>query len=163
MLKVHKAKKTKYVLCRWIVVILFCATLGCKDKREDKSITLKNGTPSSLGLFDESWINTCSERDFIWASFLVKYAIESQHNAEEMDAIAFLNQLKEAVEQVQLSDQYLDIREPLLLTEHDQMELAEKLAKYFDLEIIKGAAWNYKDSFIESLIILLQDSKEDGL
>lgn len=157
--------------CLLVLFILFF-TSGCKDKydvdQEQASSTLiEEGKKISL-----SWIYLCAERDYGWASSLVDQVID---NREASLSITHLEELLKAVDTIQFEgtmdikyrsgtpflgegDNY--IREPLILMPKDKLELAERLSKRFDLCSIRHSDWEYKDGFLDSLIILCRIENE---
>lgn len=119
-----------------------------------------------------SWIYLCAERDYAWASSLVEQVID---NRDISLSLTHLEELLKAVEKIQfagatdiiyrsdtpfLGEGDNCIREPLILMPKDKLELAQRLSKRFNISSIRHSAWEYKDGFLDSLIILCRIEDE---
>ena len=137
-------------------LILACAVTtcfaSCSGRSEVQDIPQTEGDSG----FEPGWIAVCAERDTLWAEFIVQKVIDARQDEDCRKGILHrLSQIRDALAVVQISDTYLDVREPLFLSHDQQVAFAKRLAEHFDIREIRHAAWHYKDSFVESMIALL--------
>ena len=116
-----------------------------------------------------------AEEDYTWASVLANKVIESRDDSKKTsELMAYLKDIKMAVEKVDLPSVYYDehcrsdtpflnnnnnneIRQRLTLMYKDELEIAQKLSRFFGKSFTRSFDMTYKVSFLESLIALLEN------
>ncbi len=137
-------------------LILACAVTTCLASCSERSGVQDVPRAEGDSKFEPAWIAVCAERDTLWAEFIVQRVVDGgQDDDSREEVLRRLRHIRDALAAVQISDTHLDVREPLFLSDDQKLAFSKQLARHFDIREIRHAAWNYKDSFVESMIVLL--------
>ena len=127
-------------------LIVYLTLINCCVFGSSLSHSERLSNPISLDA-DKRWAS-------YFASDLMACRTESRYKAFIKKARSVLDALKV----IQIEDQHLDIRLPLMLSREDELKLARLLSKKHEIELIRHYPWNFRDGYIESLVFLAEEN-----